>query len=143
MADIYHDFPVFAPTEKVFDAISSPGGVSAWWSISTKGRAIKNAEYRLDFGPEYQWRARVTECKIPSEFEWEITDADSDWTSTRVGFRLEAIEGGTQVRFHHTGWSEENDHFRRSNYCWAMYLRILKRYVELGEFVPYGKRNSA
>ncbi len=48
----------------------------------------------------------------------------------------------TQVRFEHTGWPVANDHYRISNYCWAMYLRLLKRYVEAGEVVPYEKRLS-
>jgi hypothetical protein len=29
-----------------------------------------------------------------------------------------------------------------STYCWAMYLRILKRWLEFGEQVPYEKRLS-
>ena len=29
---------------------------------------------------------------------------------------------------------------RTSCYCWVMYLRILKRYVEHGEMVPYERR---
>lgn len=39
------------------------------------------------------------------------------------------------MKFHHVGWPEANDHYRTSCYCWAMYLRLLKRYVELGETV--------
>ena len=34
----------------------------------------------------------------------------------------------------------KNDHYKISSYCWAMYLRILKRYVESGEEVPYENR---
>jgi hypothetical protein len=33
-----------------------------------------------------------------------------------------------------------DDEFRRSSYCWAMYLRILRRYLEHGETVPYERR---
>ncbi|MCH8956850.1 SRPBCC domain-containing protein, partial [candidate division KSB1 bacterium] len=35
---------------------------------------------------------------------------------------------------------EANEHYRVSCYCWAMYLRLLKRYVEHGETVPYEDR---
>jgi hypothetical protein len=42
--------------------------------------------------------------------------------------------------FRHTGWAEPNEHFRISNHCWAMYLRILRRYLEYGEIVPYEQR---
>ena len=69
------------------------------------------------------------------EFELEVTRAQEDWRGTRVGFLLEERDGATQVRFHHSGWPEANDHYQVSCYCWAMYLRLLKRYVEDGEVV--------
>jgi len=46
----------------------------------------------------------------------------------------------TQVHFHHTGWPDADDHYRVSCYCWAMYLRLLKRYLEHDEVVPYEDR---
>ncbi|HMY76632.1 MAG TPA: SRPBCC domain-containing protein, partial [Blastocatellia bacterium] len=69
-----------------------------------------------------------------------ITVAMDDWMNARVGFRLEERDGATQVRFHHTGWPEASEHYRISSFCWAMYLRLLKRYVEFGEVVPYDQR---
>ena len=44
---------------------------------------------------------------------------------------------------HLAGWLEANAHFRRSSYCWAMYLRLLQRYLEQGETVPYADRLGA
>ena len=52
-------------------------------------------------------------------------------------------DGVTQVRFHHVGWPEPSEHYRISCFCWAMYLRLLKRYVEKGERVPYEARLDA
>ena len=69
--------------------------------------------------------------------------ADADWLDTRVGFRLDAQGDATIVRFHHTGWPSFNEHYRISCHCWAMYLRILRRYLEHGEFVPYENRLDA
>lgn len=66
--------------------------------------------------------------------------ADADWTGTRVGFRLESRPPGTWVRFWHTGWQDANEHYRISCHCWAMYLRILRRYLDHGESVPYERR---
>lgn len=140
MADIYHDFQVHAPPEDVFRGITSPEGVSAWWSQNTVGSPEEGQIYELDFGPGYQWKAKVVFSVAPSEFEWELFDASDDWLGTTVGFRLEKKGESTHVRFHHKGWAHENDHYRTSCYCWAMYLRILKRYVEHGETVPYAER---
>ncbi len=36
--------------------------------------------------------------------------------------------------------SAADDHSRISSYCRAMYLRVLKHWIERGERVPYGRR---
>jgi hypothetical protein len=68
--------------------------------------------------------------------------ANPNWKGTRVGFCLHG-EQTTNVRFYHTGWPMANEHWRISCYCRAMYLRILRRYLEHGESVPYETRLDA
>jgi uncharacterized protein YndB with AHSA1/START domain len=140
MTDILHDLPIRAEARRVFEAVSSPAGLDRWWTLSSAGEPAPGAEYALDFGPQYRWRARVTRSVPDAEFELELTKADADWTGTRVGFQLERRDGATWLRFRHTGWREANEHCRISSNCWAMYLRILRRYLEHGETVPYGMR---
>jgi hypothetical protein len=41
---------------------------------------------------------------------------------------------------HHTGWPDAGEHYRTSSHCRALYLRILRRFVEHGETVPYADR---
>ena len=143
MPDIYHDFPIDASPDRVFDAVSLPEGLDTWWTDSSAGVPASGNRYELDFGPGYVWGALVTRCEPGEAFELALTSADPDWTGTRVGFRLEAKGDKTVVRFHHSGWREGNQHYRTSSFCWAMYLRLLKRYVETGEVVPYAARLDA
>lgn len=140
MADIFHDFPVRAPLDRVFRAVSTSEGLDTWWTKRSAGRPEPGAEYELSFGPEYDWRAKVSRCVPDSEFEVEMVHADSDWIGTRVGLRLEPRDGVTWVRFYHTGWPSPNEHYRISCNCWAMYLRVLRRSLEHGESVPYEDR---
>ena len=145
MPQISHDFPVFAPAARVFENISTPAGLDRWWTKTSSGLAELGAEWELGFGPEYQWHAVVSQCLANREFELTITHAhpyDRDWRGTRVGFELEEREGGkrTDLSFYHHGWPQANEHYRISCYCWAMYLRLLKRYIEHRETVPYEKR---
>ena len=140
MPDIFHDLPIKAAPADVFDAVSRPAGLDQWWTKASKGEPSPGADYELDFGPGHRWRAKVTRCTAPTEFELELTDADSDWLGTRVGVELEPRGESTWVRFHHTGWPSANEHYRVSCSCWAMYLRVLRRYLEYGETVPYEKR---
>lgn len=140
MADIFHDFPIKVPADRVFEAVSTPHGLDCWWTKKSTGKPFEGAEYELGFGPQYDWRAKVTECVQNSAFELQIVRADADWMGTRVGFHLDGEAGTTNVRFYHTGWPSPNEHWRISCYCWAMYLRILRRYLEHGELVPYENR---
>ena len=143
MADTLHDSPIRATPGRVFEAVTTPAGLDSWWTRRSAGQPVPGAEYELWFGPEHDWRAKVTRCIAAAEFEIELVRADADWTGTRVGFRLEEQAGGTRVRFHHAGWPSVNDHYRTSCYCWAMYLRILRRYLEHGDRVPYEDRLDA
>lgn len=140
MPDILQDFPIKAEADRVFDAITSPEGLDHWWTVRSAGQPIAGTEYKLWFGPDYDWAARVTRAERPIRFELEMVATDEDWNGTRVGFDLEPNGESTRVRFHHTGWPQANEHFRISCHCWAMYLRILRRYLEHGEVVPYEDR---
>jgi len=140
MADIFHDFPIQAPLELVFRAVSTPEGLDTWWTRRSAGSPHEGAEYELGFGPDYEWRARVSRLVPESEIELEMVRADGDWLGTRVGLRLEPGDGVTWVRFHHTGWPSVNEHYRITCHCWAMYLRVLRRSLEHGEAVPYEDR---
>lgn len=141
MPDILNDFPIAADVARVFHAITTPEGLDAWWTVRASGAPRDGAEYELWFGPEYDWRARVTRCVDNAGFELLITSADADWTGTRVSFQLEQRPSGTTwVRFAHLGWPEANEHFRVSSHCWALYLRILRRWLEHGAVVAYDDR---
>lgn len=143
MADIIQNFPIKASAAQVFEAISTPLGLANWWTKRSSGEPMSGAEWELWFGPEYDWSATVSRFVPNAEFELKFTKADDDWIGTRVGFVLKEKNGVTQIRFHHLGWPEANDHYEVSCYCWALYLRLLRRYVENGEVVLYEQRLDA
>ncbi len=137
MPDILHRLPVRASAERVFAMFAQPSGLDEWWTLASEGVAEAGALYVLEFGPEYRWTAMIAAIDRPRWIEWEMIDADADWTGTRVGARLTERDGRTTVDFYHTGWRHPNEHFRTSSCCWAQYLRILRRHVEHGERVAY------
>ncbi len=143
MANITHHFPISKPIDEVFRAFSTPSGLDQWWTRSSSGEPAEGAEYELGFGPGYTWRACVTHCVENEAFELTLTEAQEDWLGSKVRVDLTEDDGSTLVRFRHSGWPSGNDHYYASCYCWAMYLRILKRYVEHGETVPYEVRLDA
>jgi uncharacterized protein YndB with AHSA1/START domain len=141
MADILQQLTIRAPRSRVFEMFATPQGLDRWWTKTATGTPKEGAEYTLFFGPEHDWRAKATRCSPISEFELLMTHAHPDWVGTRVGCQLQAqIPFVTCVRFYHTGWPEPNEHWRISCHCWAMYLRVLRRFLEHSERVPYEKR---
>jgi uncharacterized protein YndB with AHSA1/START domain len=140
MADILQEFPIRASREAVYRAVSDPASLDRWWTKTCRGEASVGGEYELGFGPGYDWRARVTAADAPARFELELVHADGDWLGSRVAFDLDESSEATVLRFAHTGWPDANAHFRISCHCWALYLRVLRRWLEHGEVVAYEDR---
>ena len=140
MVDIFHDLPVNGRAADVFAAVSTPEGLSRWWSRECSGTPAVGEFYEFDFGPDYQWTAKVIALRPDDRFMIKMRDSDPDWEGTEIGFELEPLDSGTTLRFSHTGWPEDNAHFRTSSYCWAMYLRCLKLWIEDGIEISYDKR---
>ena len=93
MADIFQQFPIKAPAEAVFQAISTPAGLDTWWTKRSSGQPVEGATYELGFGPGYDWRAVVSRCAPNSVFEVEMTSAVDEWRGTRIGLLLDAGPG--------------------------------------------------
>jgi uncharacterized protein YndB with AHSA1/START domain len=140
---IAHDFSVRAPRETVYAAVSTARGLDAWWTQSCSGEPKPGAMYQLGFGGSYAWGAEVVELVAGSRFALKITDAAPDWLDTVVRFELKDENGGTAVQFEHIGWAIQSPHYRRSSFCWAAYLRLLRIYCETGASCPYEQRYFA
>ncbi len=143
MHSILHDLWIDAKPIEIFKAISSPKGLNSWWTKKSDGIPEVGQIYKFYFNPEYDWRAEVIKSSSPHLIEWKFIKSDEDWNDTVLGFGIIPKDGSSHVKFYHKGWNSDNDHFRKSCYCWACYLRLLKRYIEHGEFVPYEHRDSA
>ena len=140
MADILHRFPIHASAERVFEAITSPKGLDAWWTLESQGQPTVGTSYRFYFDPQYDWHGKVTEAVPHRVIEWRFTDAEPDWTGTMLRIELEEKDGWTWVEFAHNGWADTGEHFRITSYCWAAYLRLLRLYLEEGSIAPYAER---
>lgn len=141
MADIFHQFQIHSSLDEVFSALTSPVGLNAWWTLESDGKPELNGTYRLFFGSEYDWRAEVAHVVPGKELTWKTTRAMDDWLPTSFGFRLAESETGTIVHFFHTGWTDANDHFAITSFCWGQLLQGLKEYVENGKIIPFDQRN--
>ncbi|GGG06351.1 hypothetical protein GCM10010913_30260 [Paenibacillus aceti] len=98
LPDISHSILVNAPIHKVWSAVSTAEGLSAWF-MPNDLEAVVGHEFHLNAGPFGQSPCKVTEVVAPKRlsFNW-----GKDWTLT---FELVEREGQTEVTVIHSGWS--------------------------------------
>ena len=129
-----------APAEKVFDAWTSEEVMRRWWQAE---RGWETAEAQVDLrvggevrvvmrdpkkDVEYGVGGRYTEIEPPTRlaFTW-IWDGDTRRTLIEIDF--EEADGGTRVRFTHSGlWDEEAVRSHRRG--WSNVLDSLERELE-------------
>lgn len=142
MHTIYHDLTINVTAEKVFDAVSTPYGLSDWWINRCSGKCELGAVYNLYFSDEYNWFAEIVKLIHNEEIEFKMTKAMPEWMPTSFGFILKEEKSNiTSVQFYHKGWTEISKEFRITSYCWANLLRQLKDYLEKGIITPFEERN--
>ncbi|SHF09037.1 SRPBCC family protein [Chryseobacterium sp. OV279] len=137
---ILHNLEVDATLENVFQMVSVPEFLNEWWTHYCQGTPGPDSEYTFEFSETDILKGKVSKFSPPHKIEFLITDGDQDWIGTNVGFVLKETGKGTRISFHHTGWKDTHEHFRQSSFCWAIYLRILRKFVEDGLHVPYSER---
>jgi uncharacterized protein YndB with AHSA1/START domain len=139
---IYHNVEINTTADNIYNAITSADGLEKWWPLKSTGMPIIGGVYTFYFSPEYDWAAQVTHCEANKYMEWTMLQSDEDWHQTSLVFKIEPSTQVCILSFEHRGWREANDHFRRTSYCWALYLRCLKLYLETSETVRYNDRTK-
>jgi uncharacterized protein YndB with AHSA1/START domain len=139
MADIALQIRVAAEPETVYRAVSTPEGVAGWFTTGAEIGEGVGALHRLSFpGAPMAWEFRVDEAAAGKRLAQTVIAGPPQWIDTEIVYALEADpEGGTVVRFDHTGFAEADDMFREVTMGWAGMFTRLKEYVETGTPAPY------
>ncbi|MCM3039863.1 SRPBCC domain-containing protein [Paenibacillus motobuensis] len=100
LPDIRHSVLVNAPISKVWSAVSTADGLSAWF-MPNDLEAVVGHEFQLNAGPFGLSPCKVTLVEEPNRlsFNW-----GKDWTLT---FELSDREEQTEVTVIHSGWSAD------------------------------------
>ncbi|GAA4003723.1 SRPBCC domain-containing protein [Streptomyces sp. NBC_01352] len=139
MPDIALQIRIDADAETVYRALSTPDGVAGWFTTGAEIGEGVGALHRLSFpGAPMTWDFRIDRAEPGKRLAQTVVAGPPQWLDTEIGYALEAHpEGGTVVRFDHTGFAEVDDMFREVTMGWAGMFMRLKEYVETGKPVPY------
>ena len=135
MVDILHRIGVTAPPDAVYTALSTVGGLSAWWTSDTSGDPADLLQFR--FGEVGGFDMKVLDGQPATRVEWEVVDGPSEWVGTTVTFDLRQQDDWTIVLFAHSGWAEPVEFMHHCSTKWATFLMSLKASVETGTGAPH------
>lgn len=164
MPTIYQSLFVAATAEKVYDAIVSLEGLSAWWSPDVTQAAAPDSGFRVSFGPTYR-KEFIVEELTPVSIRWRCIAGADEWIGSSVRFDLESggaesllrahpemadqirqqseFEHGTLLSLTHTDWREYTPMFAECSYTWSRFLRSLKLLCETGCGRPWPAQHIA
>jgi uncharacterized protein YndB with AHSA1/START domain len=137
MVDILHRVGVKTPTpQKVYDALTTPEGLAAWWTVDTKGSGEVGGVLEFRFPPVGGFDMQVVELRPAEQVVWRVIDGPDEWVGTTIGFDLRQNGDYTVVLFKHEGWKEPVEFMHHCSTKWGSFLMSLKSLVETGEGAP-------
>src|SRR5438309_1507774 len=129
MAEINHSIGAKVPLESAFQAISTPKGISRWWTTDVRGKAAVGGILEIWF-EDFVTKLEVLESEAPKRVCWKCTEGPEEWIGTEISFELEEDEGQCLVYFRHSSWKSVNPMLSLCSTKWAVFLLSLKDYLE-------------
>jgi uncharacterized protein YndB with AHSA1/START domain len=135
MAEIRINLTIKAGVDKVYSAITTQEGLSAWWAKQTIAKPELDFVNVFTFGP-IRNEMKVTKLVTNKNTAWKVINSTEEWVDTNISFDLEEKEGNTIVRFAHADWRSSTDLLARCTYDWARFMTSLKSLCETGTGSP-------
>ena len=164
MPNIRHELLIGAKAEKVYGAITTQEGLSAWWTPGTIARPERDSIARFAFGPVYFKEMRITELVPYTRVSWICETGAAEWIGTTISFELQPGDRETLLKAHpeladqiqqqqtfstdtvlslrHDNWKDYTPMFAECNYTWGRFLRSLKAWCETGSGRPWPHQHS-
>jgi uncharacterized protein YndB with AHSA1/START domain len=134
--DILHRIGVEKSSpEKVYEAITTLDGLSAWWAHKTVGDVELGGviAFRFTAGG---FDMKVTELDPSRLVRWEVVGGPPEWVGTTIRWDIEQRGDYTIVLFKHEDWREAGEFMHHCSTKWAIFLMSLKQLLETGEGAP-------
>ena len=164
MPNIRHELIIGTAAEKIFNAITTQEGLSAWWTPDAKAKPDLNSIARFAFGPEYFKEMKIIELKPSTQVKWLCIKGADEWIETTISFELRSGNKKTLLNLHpeiadqirqqendeatllifsHDDWKEYTPMFAECNYTWTQFLRSLKLLCETDEARPWPNQHRS
>ncbi len=123
-----------ATAETVFDAITTPEALAAWWSPVT-GSGLTGGDLRFPMGAEEPpLHIHVDLASRPTTVRWTVVECTfmQDWVNTQPTFTIAPLDArGCELTFEHVGLNDELECKDMCSRSWDHFVRTSLR--ELAE----------
>ena len=134
-ASIFHEVPIRAKADQVFEMLTEEDKLSSWWLPGSKMKSEVGAvgTFPLSNG-ENCIQLRVAELLPNKKVAWDCLEHKfAEWSDTRIEFEIVDDAEGVLLRFRHSGWKDSSGVFGKTSFYWAsLYLMNLKSLLEKG-----------
>lgn len=137
MIPIKHLFHINSSQDEVFDALTNPTKLSAWYTSKVEGGNTQGDQLTFSFG-EMKFIAEIEELVHGEKLVWKGLQADVPVEGHRFIFELDRNGDKTRVRFTHEGYDEQDDSYANMNYSWGKYLESLRQFCQKGKGEAFG-----
>lgn len=143
MSELWHEVWIAAPTERVFDALTTKAGLDGWWGPVVAAEARVGYVVDFDHGLGEYLRMEIVDLVPNRRVTWKCvsafddpTNPASEWSGQTLRFDLApradvAILGDTQsvtvLTFHNDGWPADSRWRGFCNAAWGETLSVKLR----------------
>jgi uncharacterized protein YndB with AHSA1/START domain len=140
MSDYQKTMRVQASADALYDAITTPAGLSAWWT-EADGSGDAGGELRFQMTAPDPLRVHVDTATRPTAVRWTVTECtfEPEWVGTHPTFTVTPIDDRScELEFRHVGLTDELECIDMCTRGWDHYTASLRSYVETGQGHPRG-----
>ena len=138
MKRIIHAVHITARREKVFEALTTEGGLSSWWttrvSVDARVGGVVDFTFLEGFNPDME----ITALDSPAVVAWTCVGGHEPWANNTFRFAIEKRVGDAMLMFSQDYAQELDDEtYGNYNFNWGYYLNSLKLFCESGAGTPF------
>ncbi len=138
MRKIIHTVHIHATPAVVYDALTTQGGLSGWWSTRVELDPGTGGVVQFTFHGDFHPRMKQTRLDRDRRVEWTCVGGHDNWQDNNFVFDLEDVSGETRLRFTQEYAMElPTDVYGTYNFNWGYYLNSLKQLCETGTGAPF------
>jgi uncharacterized protein YndB with AHSA1/START domain len=138
MKTIIHGVILHAPPERIYEALTTAAGLSAWWTTKVDAEAREGGIIRFTFADPFNPQMKQSALRPGQAVEWKCVGGHDPWRDNTFTFLLDRRGADTFLRFtQHYAQELSDEQYGIYNFNWGYYLNSLKLFCETGSGMPF------